>query len=158
VNPDKRNANVVGVLFIALTVGAGALLMLEPRAQRWQPDALLMAHNGSPIESLTIDYPTAEFRGDLTQYDCVVPADGGPPTWNPRSPRIRVLVAPSAGDRIPHAQKEALLGLIGGLFHGNGLDLKRVAIEPRIDSRQSIQVPAQARDLCQWLIAKGFVQ
>ena len=153
---DTRNTKIVAALVASMTVGAAALLWLEPPTPGWASATLLMAESGRAIEEVRIDFAASGTLGDPSGYDCAV-YPSGECDWRPRGARIRLLVAGSGPQGLPSAQAEKLLAVFGSMTQRHGLNLERVWLHPASDARLHPELPVAAHDLCDLLVRKGIV-
>ena len=153
--PDKRNAKIVASLIASMTIGATALLWLEPPMPGWSSTTLLMAESARGVEEVQIDYISAP--ADRGFFDCVIAPDGNC-HWAPRSSTVRLAVVASDAQALPQPQAETLLAVFGTMAQRHGLDLARVWLHPASDARLHPELSDQAHDLCELLLRKGIVR
>ena len=156
VSSDIRNTKVVALLIASMTVGAVALLWLEPPTPGWSSATLLMAESAHRIDEVRVEFVGPEAEPDPATYDCAI-LPSGDCTWKPRGAQIRLLVLASDEPKLPRSQAEMLLAVFGSLTHRHGLNLDRVWLHPASDARLHPELPAQAHDLCDLLVRKGIV-
>lgn len=157
VTADKRNIKVVAALFITMTLGAGLLLLLEPYPRNWSHEPLLIAQTRNTISDLTIyDIP----RGaplEASDFDGVL-YDDGRLDWRPADGATRLAVVEGLSGRMEKEQKRALLNLFGELDRSGVLSLQGIALDPASDPRSYSRLSQHAKDLCDWLVLKGFIR
>jgi hypothetical protein len=155
-------------LVAALTVGAALLLALEswlfPRTPQWRENAALTAERAVPIELVEVSYvPTlADFDMAAVADDtsiCLVEIDGAA-RWEPRGPRVSLVVVGTTGDALPDLQKRTLLSALGslrqsGAQHGDAVPVRLAA---EIGVPITAQAPPPVDDLYKFLERKGFLQ
>jgi hypothetical protein len=139
-----------------MTLGAAALLWLEPPTPGWSPATLLLAESVRAVEAVQIEYAAPNAGVDPATYDCTV-LPSGECAWRPSGPQIRLAVIGSEAQRLSEAQAETLLAVFGAMTQRHGLDLNRVWLHPASDARLHPELPAQAHDLCDLLVRKGIV-
>ena len=167
---DKRNTSVVMALVVSMTLGLLTLLWLEdhlvPAKRDWSGSTLLMAERGLRIQEVRIIYaPTwsdvAMLGIDPQGADSVCVIDpAGQPQWEPRGPRVQVVVigaddGPVTG-HLADAQKQTLQGVLGTLSEASGRRVVPVRLAdapPPTDSAAA----RQAADLREFLELKGFI-
>lgn len=163
---DKRNAAVVIALILSMTLGARLLLWMEPSPPpQWQADPSLMAQRGGAVREVEITYADSGdgFEGlirDLATTDdsiCVIDALGGT-EWEPRGPRVRLLVLGSNAPRLGEAQKRTLLAALGTFSHEAGDDSVRFRLSTSSDPQQTPGLSAQATDLRELLVRKQIIR
>ncbi len=166
--PERRNATVVMALVAALTVGAAFLLALEswlfPRTPQWLESAALTAERAVPVEDVEVSYVPA-----LTAFDvaalahdasiCLIDVDGTA-RWEPRGPRVCLVVIGAPGDALPDVQKRTLLSALGSLCQGG--ERGRESVPVRLAVEAGVPITASAAppvdDLYKFLERKGFIQ
>jgi hypothetical protein len=152
VNTNTRNARVVACLILAMTAGARVLLWLEP-TPTVSGQFRLTAEGGPPVEEVTIEYAQP---GELPfpEAACLIWPDGRR-EGDQLGPRVRLVVVGSDGP-LPDEQKQSLLTALGSLaWRGGGLTATTPSIQ--LDSGFDSRVTAQARELCEMLVAKRFI-
>lgn len=159
---ETRNTRVVVCLILAMTIGAGILLWLEPRSAvssaevaRLSPGTPLMATGGIPVEEVIITYALPG-DGQVENADCVILPDGSC-VWRADSPRVHLVVRGSQSAKLSAAQKQSLLAALGSMTHGRGGRLVRVRLGEGSDARRQPGLPPQAHDLCELLVRKGMI-
>jgi hypothetical protein len=156
VTSDTRNTKIVAMLIGSMTIGAAALLWLEPPTPGWSSATLLMAESVRPIEDVQIDYVEPGSAEGPAAYDCVI-APSGQCTWRPQGPQVRMAVIGAESGRMTREQAEKVLAVFGSLSQRHGLDLERVWLHPASDARLHPELPAPAHDLCDLLVRKGII-
>ncbi len=156
-NPDNRNARVIGLLVGAMTVGASVLLALEPAGIRWGGAPLLAMRNVSALESARICFIASVLDTTLAEYDCVI-LPSGDPIWQPRSAHIRVAVVGDGKPQLPEAQVEALLAILGNLTQTLGLSPTQITLDGDSDPRIRTDLPPAATNLAGVLSRKGIAR
>ena len=161
-NGEARNTQVVVCLILAMTIGAGILLWLEPKPTipgagmvRVTPATPLMATGGIPVEEVTIRYALPR-DGRAESADCAILPDGSC-LWRADSPRVHLVVYGSQSDKLSAAQKKSLLAALGSMTLGRGGKLVQVRLDADSDVRREPGLPPQARDLCELLLRKGMI-
>lgn len=156
-NNESRNARAAGVLIAAMTMGAIVLFALEPRTTRMPRGTLLMAESGQAVEAVVIDYVPYGQPPDPDYFNCVLHADGQV-EWRSHAGVVRVAIIGSDSDRLPLAQAERLLELIGQIRYSTGVPISEVKLGSGADAVNEPQLPPQARDLHALLVRKGLVR
>jgi len=145
---EKRNANVVAMLVASLTVGAGALLLLDPHPKQASTQATLAAVSLGRIDSLQIEFAepgTASVESAL----CWIDPAGHRSVWNATGePRV-VVVSERAG--LGDEQQRTLLKTVNYLNYECGLPLDRITFATSSDS-------AAATELYQLLRNKKLIR
>jgi hypothetical protein len=153
---EHRNATIVAALIASMTLAAALLLWLEPPVRGWHRADLLMAVNGEPVQSVTVQYAPPGATVEQGLFDCIVFPDGES-RWQPRGSDIVVLVMGTPDDRLPNAASRTLLGLLGNLSQGGRLPLAAMRLSPDSDPRVATSLPSQAYDLYELLERKGVI-
>jgi hypothetical protein len=156
VNSEARNTRVVAILIVSMTLGAAALLWLEPPTPGWSSSTLLMAETVRGLEEVRIDFTGLGDGLNTGDYDCVVKPDGEC-EWRPRGSHISMLVVGSDDDAMPATQARTLLAVLGSMSQRHGLDLGGVWLHPLSDARLHPELPRSAHDLCDLLVRKGII-
>jgi len=155
VSNDVRNTRVVVALILAMTVGARALLWLEPTAPASAVSMPLMAAGGTPVENVTIEYSRAG-ETPAAGWDCLIMPDGTC-HWRAAGPQVRLVVKGSETDELPYEQKEALLATLGSVTLGRGGQLVDVRLSPPGDGELDGEAPSPTKALRALLVAKRLV-
>ena len=161
---DRRNTFVVTALVVSMTAGAQALLWLEPGTPHWKGETLLMAERGMRVERVEVGYAAASadaaalgwFSDDNDSILLIHP--DGEVAWEPRGPRVRLVVIGSDANRLGKEQQETLLWALGNMSRASGLELVPVQLAANSDTRQNPDLPPQAADLRELLVRKGIIE
>jgi hypothetical protein len=154
-------------LIAAMTVGAAVLLGLEswffPKTPQWSDNVALTAERGVRIDEVEVAFAASETAVDVgsDSDDSLCEIDlGGAARWEPRGPRVRLFVIGAQGDTLSDAQKRTLLDALGSLSQAGAQTPGAVPVRLAADCgiRLPPEVPEPAKDLCNFLIRKGFVQ
>lgn len=161
---ETRNTKVAAALIAAMTCGAIILLWLEPNvvsATRRSGGVSALALAGStPISDILVEYGR---MGDVEAGGrcCLILPDGACDAQPAGGNALRLIVVGSDTPQqttLTDAQKRSLLALLGSINYGNGGVRTTVALDETSDARLSPDLPPQARDLCNLLVRKGFIQ
>ncbi len=124
---DRRNAFVVAALIVSMTIGAGVLLLLEPGVPRWPGNTLLAAEQPLRVEEVEIAYARSPeevplLDGGSGSDDTILPIypDGTRGPWEPRGPRVRLVVVGAVDGTVGEAQKKTLLFAVHSLSGSEG--------------------------------------
>jgi hypothetical protein len=158
-NPDSRNAIVVVALTGAMTLGALTLSALAPNPSRpRQIEGLLTAQHGAEYEAVRIEFVPDLQQTDRNEFDCLIFADPDRPHWEPKSTHLRVGVAATGHERMPDDQKRTLLEALASIEGVTRTRPLRVMLDPGSDYRVNSSVPPEARDLCELLVLKAYIE
>jgi hypothetical protein len=157
VNPDSRNTTIVAFLIASMTLGAGALLWLEPPARGWDESSLLSAESGRPIEHVVVEYLAPGEPVVPGDYDCLVFPDGEC-EWRAAGGRLQLLVVGTDTEVVEAAQARALLMVLGNLSQGRRDVTAFVQLHPDSDARLVDDLSPQAHALTDLLVRKGIVR
>lgn len=153
---DVRNSRAVTILIVCMTLGALALLLLEPGPPAWSRMALLSAETAADCELVVIDF-VLPGANDLSNYECVISPDGEA-AWQRSGSELRMAVVGDGSDKLPPAQVDQLLGTLGALRYRSGLDLRNVLLGSDSDPAIAANLPPQAHDLHALLVRKGILR
>jgi hypothetical protein len=154
VNTNTRNARVVICLILAMTAGARILLWLEPTPIISARATPLTAQAGVPIEEILIEYVQP---GDgVVGPACLIMPDGNC-SFEQGGSSVRLVVMGTEQGSLPEEQKQSLLGILYSIACGRGSRTPAIHLDANSDARVSPGVPAQARELCDMLVAKRFL-
>ncbi|MGD8452757.1 MAG: hypothetical protein PVJ57_13135 [Phycisphaerae bacterium] len=153
---DTRNSKVVVCLILAMTIGAGILLWLEPKPDAGMLAAPMMAAGDSSLKDVVVAYvPPGEVVGQGA--NCVILPDGRGEFWRPAGACLRVAVVGSAKtDALPEAQQQALLSLLSGLTRPDGGEAVHIRLDPPTVTDESVELPP-VRELRDLLVRKGML-
>lgn len=152
-NPNHRNLKVVLALIASMTLGAAALLALEPPGRGWSRNVMLQAQPGSDIQQLEIWHVANPLAYNLVEFDGVIFPDGRV-TWRPRGAHVRLAVV--APESLSESQALRLLAVLGGAIQGLGLPLDRIALRTVTDDAGRPMATPAERQIRQLLERKGI--
>lgn len=152
---DSRNTKVVACLIASMTLGAGLLLWLEPATRGWSPAALLLAEDGTQIESVLIEYCVPGQAVEPADFGCIV-FPNGQVEWHPRAAQLRLLFIGTDSDTLDPSQARKLLSILGNVAQGRPGVAEFIRLHPGSDPRL-FDLPAQCHALAALLVRKGIV-
>lgn len=155
---ETRNSKVVVCLILAMTIGAGILLWLEPDPGTAVLTAGMIATGDSPLTDVIVSYaPPGEVVG--AGANCVILPDGRGEIWRPADACLRVaLIGSDTTEALPEVQQEALLSLLDGLRRLDGDDAVRIRLDPPSTAQEDAEWPPPARELRDLLLRKGMLR
>lgn len=155
--PDEsRNARVVVLLILSMSVGVGVLFLLDGTLT-WRTPAALTAQTGARLEQVEIHFLPAQAASDGLGFDCIILPDGRR-IGAPSPPRVSLAVQAAPEDRLTVAQQTALLDTLRAIGRWRYLTPDFVRLASDSDFRVNPHLPAAARELHALLAGRGLVR
>lgn len=154
--PDEsRNARVVALLILSMSLGTGVLFLLDGTLT-WRLPAALTAQTGARLEQVEIHFLPARAKVGALDFDCVILPDGRR-EGTPSPPLVRLAVQAGPEDRLTLAQQTALLDTLRTIGRWRYLTPACVRLASDSDCRLNPHLPAAARELHALLRGRGLV-
>ncbi len=155
--PDEsRNARVVALLILSMSLGAGVLFLLDGTLT-WRSPAALTAQTAVRLEQVEIHFLPAQAEVGALDFDCVILPDGRR-MGAPRPPHVRLAIQAGPEDRLTLAQQTALLDTLRAIGRWRYLTPECVRLSSDSDYRLNPHLPAAARELYALLYGRGLVR
>jgi hypothetical protein len=160
---SDRNTRVVIALVFAMTVGAGALFLMDGTFA-WSgasPLTAVAAARPKTIESIEIEYIWPSAKVDHSRFDYVIyPIGSSEHLYVSPTVRnsVRVAVVGSGSARLDESQQANLLNVLGTLRRSRGFSLGKVTLAAGSDPRQVDALPGDAKHMWSILVGRGIVR
>jgi hypothetical protein len=155
--PDEsRNARVVALLILSMSMGVGVLFLLDGTLT-WRAPAALTAQTGTRLDQVEIFFLPAQAAAGERDFDCLILPDGRK-VGAPRPPHVRLAVQAAPEDRLTLAQQTALLDTLRMIGRWRYLTPDCVRLASDSDYRLNPHLPAAARELHSLLYGRGLVR